>query len=59
MNLLQNNSETVTNENYKEIAKETNVSPEERQEIVDELKLKQYNTVISKNNKSFKEFKIK
>ena len=40
MNLLQNNSETVTNENYKKIAKETNVSPEERQEIVDELKLK-------------------
>ena len=40
MNLLQNNSETVTNENYKELAKETNVSPEERQEIVDELKLK-------------------
>ena len=57
MNLQQDNSETVTNENYKEIAKGTNVSPEERQEIIDELKLKQYNTVISKNNKSFKEYK--
>ena len=40
MNLQQDNSETVTNENYKEIAKGTNVSPEERQEIIDELKLK-------------------
>ena len=34
-----NNSETVTNQNYKEIAKERNVSPEEREKISDEMKL--------------------
>ena len=36
----QNNSETVTNEHGKEIPKEKYISPEERQEIIDELKLK-------------------
>ena len=36
----QNNSETVTNENDKEIPKERCMSPEERQEISDELRLK-------------------
>ena len=36
----QNNSETVTNENYKEIPEERYVSPEERQEIIDEMRLK-------------------
>ena len=30
------------------------VSPEERQIIIDELRLKQYNNKISKNEKSFK-----
>ena len=34
-----NNSETVTNQNYKEIAKERYVSPEEREKISDEMKL--------------------
>ena len=38
--LQQNNSETVTNENDKEIPKERYVSPEERQEILDELRSK-------------------
>ena len=38
-NSQQNNSETVTNQNYKEIAKERNVSPEEREKISDEMKL--------------------
>ena len=36
----QNNSETVTNEHDKEIPKERYVSLEERQEIIDELRLK-------------------
>ena len=36
---LQNNSETVTNEYDKEIAKERYISPEERQEIIDDLRL--------------------
>ena len=36
----QNNLETVTNENDKEIPKEKYISPEERQEIVAELRLK-------------------
>ena len=39
-NSQQNNSETVTNEHDKEIFKEKYVSPEERQEIIDELRLK-------------------
>ena len=39
-NSQQNNSETVANEHDKEILKEKYVSPEERQEIIDELRLK-------------------
>ena len=39
-NWQQNNSETVTNEHDKEIPKERYISQEERQEIVDELRLK-------------------
>ena len=50
-NVQQNNSETVTNDHDKEIAKERYVSPEERQEIIDEQRLKQYNNEISKNHK--------
>ena len=38
-NLWQKNSEIVTNENYKEIPKERYVSPEQRQEIIYELRL--------------------
>ena len=49
----QNNSETVTNKHDKEIPKERYISPGERQEIIDELKLKQYNNRISKNHKSY------
>ena len=58
-NLQQNNSETVTNEHDKEIPKERYVSPEERQEIIDEQRLKQYNVAMSKNKKSFKKFPTK
>ena len=35
----QNNSETVTNEHDKEIPKERYISPEERQKIIDDLRL--------------------
>ena len=35
----QNNSETLTNEHHKEIPKERYISPEERHEIIDELRL--------------------
>ena len=38
-NSQQTDSETVTNENYKEIAKQRFVSPEERQNIIDEMRL--------------------
>ena len=38
-NSQQNNSETVTNENDKEIPKERYISPEERQKIIDDLRL--------------------
>ena len=38
-NLEQNNSETVTTENDKEIPKERYISPEERQKIIDNLRL--------------------
>ena len=37
--LPQNNSETITNEHYKEIPKGRYVSPEERHEIIDDLRL--------------------
>ena len=36
----ENNSETVTIEHDKEIPKERYISPQERQEIIDELRLK-------------------
>ena len=39
-NSQQNNSETVTNKHDKEIPKERYISPEEREEIMDELRLK-------------------
>ena len=38
-NLQQNNSETVTNENENETPKKRYISPEERQNIVDNVKL--------------------
>ena len=38
--LQQNNSETVTNEHDKQIPQERYVSPEKRQEIIDELRLR-------------------
>ena len=53
----QNNSETVTNNYDKDIPKEGYISPEERQEIIDELGLKQYNNGITKNYNSFKKFR--
>ena len=39
---LSKNSETVTNEHDKEIPKESYVSPEESQEIIEKLRLKWY-----------------
>ena len=39
-NLQQNNSETVTNEYDKKIPKERYMSSEEKQEMIDELRLK-------------------
>ena len=36
----QNKLETVTNENDKEIPKKRYISPEERQDVIDELRLK-------------------
>ena len=38
-NSLQNNSEAVTNEKYKEIPKQRYISPDERQKIIDEKRL--------------------
>ena len=38
-NIQQNNSETVTNEHDKEIPEERFIPPEERQKIIDDLKL--------------------
>ena len=46
----QNNLESVTNEHEKEISKEKYVSLEERQEIDDELRLKQYSNGILKHS---------
>ena len=47
-NSQQNISETVTNEHDKEILEEIFISPGERQEIIDGLRLKLYNNEISK-----------
>ena len=53
-------SGTVTNEHDEEITKERYVSPEERQEIIDELRLKEeYNNETSKNPNIFKKFTTK
>ena len=38
-NSKQNNSETVTNEHDKEVPKQRYISPEERQKIIESLKL--------------------
>ena len=37
--LPQNNSEIITNEHDKEIAKERYISPEERQKIIDDQRI--------------------
>ena len=58
-NSQENNSETFKNEHDKEIPKERYVCPEERQEIIDELQLKQYNNETLENNKSLEKFTIK
>ena len=51
-NLQQNNSETVTNENDKEIPNKKYVSPKERQKITDNLIFNiMYKNGISKNSK--------
>ena len=42
----QNKSDNTSNEQDKEIPKERYASPEERQELIDELRLKQYNNEI-------------
>ena len=52
-NSQQNNSETITNENDKEIPKERYISPEKRQEIIDNLRLiKEYDNGISKSSRN-------
>ena len=38
-NSQQDNSETVTNENDKEIPRERHISPEKSKEIIDDLRL--------------------
>ena len=57
--LQQKNPQAVTNEHDKEIPKERYVSTREIQEIIDELRLKQHNEGISKNNKNFNKFSTK
>ena len=54
-----NNSETVTNENHKEIPKERYISTEKGKELTEDLRLKWYNNGISKYHKSFKKFTTK
>ena len=58
-NSQQNNSETVTNDHYKEILKEKYLSLQERQEIIYELRLKQYNDGVSKKKQEFQKIHIK
>ena len=49
--LQKNNSETVTNENDNDIPQERYLSPEKRQETIDDLRLIWYYNGISINNK--------
>ena len=55
-NLQQNNSQKVTNENDKEIAKERYISPKERQKIIDNLIPIIIVIVISKTNEIFRKY---
>ena len=48
-NSQKNYSETIIGEQDKETRKQRYVSPEERPEIIDELRLEQYDNKISKN----------
>ena len=50
---FKKNSETVTNENDKEIPKERYISPEERKKIIDNLRSL---IIVSKNNKLVREY---
>ena len=50
-NSEQNNSETVTNEHDKEIPKERYLSPQERQEIIAELRLRLRLSIIMEYQK--------
>ena len=50
-NSEQNNSETVTNEHDKEIPKERYVSPQERQKIIAELRLRLRLSIIMEYQK--------
>ena len=45
---LSKNPETVSSEHEKEIPKERYISPEARQDVIDELRLKEHNNRISK-----------
>ena len=56
---VSQNTQHNNSENDKQILKEIYISPKERQEIIDELRLKQYNNRTSKNLKSFKTFTTK
>ena len=58
-NSRQNSSETVANKHDKEITKQRYIFPKERQEIIDELRLRWYNNGISKNHISLKKFTTK
>ena len=56
-NSQQNNLEIVINDNDKEMPKERYMSPEKRQDIIDDLRLKyQYNNGVSKNNKLVRKY---
>ena len=50
---FKKNSETVTNENDKEIPKERYISPKERQKIIDNLRSV---IIVSKNNKFVRQY---
>ena len=56
-NSQQNNLEIVINDNDKEMPKGRYMSPDKRQDIIDDLRLKyQYNNEVSKNNKLVRKY---
>ena len=57
-NLQQNNSDTVTNENYRVIPKERHIYPDERQTIIDRMRLINFLDNVTNQTIKFRKYLI-